>query len=305
MPIRVTPATPTAGTPITVADRVTNINNNLNNVFGLLPEPADVGYPLVSTATGLGTSSASFKKLTAAGIDATGLDAATLGGNTAAAFVAAVGDTMTGQLAVALDVGVSGTSYANGHLQLVSSGASNYPQVGFHRAGLEGGAIYYSGGAFKFIRHDATIETFATRIPGRIVGWNASSASVPSGYIVHTALIDRVPIGAGNLFAFGAVGGSYTHSHSTDLTHAHGMSQHNHDVTHDHGNTDGPTSGMSVNGSGASTAANMSHLHHVNNYNGNTGTGGPTSTNNGSGVVTLGPTDHTPPFCSITIIVET
>lgn len=138
---------------------------------------------------------------------------------------------------------------------------------------------------------------------GEITMWNASSASIPSGKVHYTAMVDRFPVGANNNFAFGASGGAQTHQHT-------GMNiNHTHDIPHDHGYS-GTVSGASAvatdkmqNASDANRTYAQAHDHTFSGTTGGTNTansGGasPSAFDSPSGT-------HLPPYYAVTFMVQT
>ncbi|MHC1728057.1 MAG: hypothetical protein AB9866_18985 [Syntrophobacteraceae bacterium] len=54
-------------------------------------------------------------------------------------------------------------------------------------------------------------------VPNMVVGWKGSVASIPTGWTLDADCRDKFLLGAGNLYAVGAAGGSITHPHANSL----------------------------------------------------------------------------------------
>jgi hypothetical protein len=151
---------------------------------------------------------------------------------------------------------------------------------------------------------------------GMVIHWFGSVGSIPTGWalcdggtyggVLTPNLIDRVIVGAGNLYGLNASGGSDTRSVSFGHTHQVAIPSHSHTMTHTHPmgthqhpvniTTDDESSEVGVDTDNPDTnAANDGHSHNV---VGNTGSGGggdtgPASNNNttefsGGDVTTFG-----------------
>jgi hypothetical protein len=82
---------------------------------------------------------------------------------------------------------------------------------------------------------------------GLVAIW--TTASAPTGWVFHTDLNDRFPLGAGSTYTLNATGGAATHEHTIDHTHAATA-------------TGSPGSGSIQSGSG-STANPGNHTHTI------------------------------------------
>lgn len=124
-----TPATPVAGTAITVSFYGTNIRDNIAHLRALLPDSGGTNRLLQSSSATVATWTAT--------------------------------PTLTDQMSITKSNTITSTAYSTAPLLVQSSGGTNYAMIGFNRiGGGEAAALYFGGGNFNYVTNAGIIGTF-------------------------------------------------------------------------------------------------------------------------------------------------
>lgn len=126
-------------------------------------------------------------------------------------------------------------------------------------------------------------------VPGIIIEWTGTNASIPSGWTRETNLDDKYPKGQGSE-APATTGGSSSHTHSSPA-HSHTLNSHTHSYT------TGPRTGGALNGGNPAGPGVIIAAH---THTGTTGvsSGGTTSAD----AVTYGSASNHPPYLTVIFI---